>query len=631
MLTSCARCSAPGRSTDRFCRGCGVRRSELSMAVDEVFAPSTGRHHAVDASPGSDDPDTVAFRIPARRAATPSSTAPAMRPSPGRPHPVPPPAAAPRRDTAPGPGLTAWHGGAVGLASLLTILLVLEAVASFSGATGGDAEAAAFLVLVLPRLALAAAGGAVLVALAQRRSSALAGSVTLAVVVLATGLGGAVGALGAFAAMVAIALAAVVVGAPGAPVKPAPGRVAATLAVWVAVGALIAALAGFAYGSIAGRASPGYAGGGVVFLLLAGLAATCAVGLRAGRVAAAWAFAASWPLGLVAVSVADLDGFGLSSVALLHLVAAGVALADPSVAASLGPGALSAWDRARLTVERIPRTWVLWVGLVLAVTTGVLLVVSSSSASGYSAGNTGNGAAVMVVVVGLLALAATVTPTLPWFLRVALGLGGLLVLGLAWGGSNTSSTGSALLWIVVLPLALIGGSVWGAVVNHRHGATSSRPGWVGDGSAPPPYPLSFLTPPTAGGRARLALHAETSLPPEAVLEAVRRVTAVRGNWFVVFDDHVEVAGGDAGSVDLRIGDHCAFPARVHRHGDRTMLDVGGMDRWVQSRPWYGFVPVGPASVQGFWMYRLFLQTVAAEIARLDPRARPEVIGTFKGV
>ncbi|MEJ2887896.1 hypothetical protein [Actinomycetospora aeridis] len=635
MLTTCARCSASGRTTDRFCRGCGLRRSELSAAVEEAFAPaatapSTGRHHAVTAVDAADDPDTVALRVPPPRVATPPSAVPTMpppRPSspPPRPtlHASPPP---PPRPAAKQPPLTAWHGGTVGLAALLTVLLVVEAVIAMGGALGGDADGAGFVVLVLPRLALAAGGAGVLAALAQQRASALAGSVTLAVVVLAMELGTAVDAPGAFAATVAIALASVVLGAPAALLRPVPGRIATTLAVWVAVGAVVAAFAGFAYGSIAGQVSASYAGGGVLFLLVAGVAVACAAGLRAGRVPAAWALAGSWVLTLVAVSVADLDGLGLSSVVVLHLAAAIVALAARPVAASLGPGALATWDRARVTVDRVPRPWVLGGGLVLAVATGLLLAVSGTSASGYSGGNSSTGVTVMIVIVGLLALAATATPTLPWFWRVAVGLGGLLALGIAWSGSSGSGTGSSLTWILVLPLALIGGAVWGALVNHRHGATSSRPGWVGAGSAPPPYPLSFLIPPTAGARSRLALHADVALPPEAVLDAVRRVTAVRGNWFVVFDDTVEIEGEQPGVVALHVGGHCHFRARVESRGGRTVLRVGGMDRYLQSRSWYGFIPVGPAHVQGFWMYKLFLQTVAAELARLDPRARLSIAG-----
>ena len=82
----------------------------------------------------------------------------------------------------------------------------------------------------------------------------------------------------------------------------------------------------------------------------------------------------------------------------------------------------------------------------------------------------------------------------------------------------------------------------------------------------------------------------------------------------------------SGDFTSHIGGHCHFRARVESRGGRTSLRIGGMDRYLQSRSWYGFIPAGPAHVQGFWMYRLYLQTVAAELARLDPHARLAIAG-----
>lgn len=110
-----------------------------------------------------------------------------------------------------------------------------------------------------------------------------------------------------------------------------------------------------------------------------------------------------------------------------------------------------------------------------------------------------------------------------------------------------------------------------------------------------------------------------------MLEAVRRVTAVRGNWFIVWDDHVEVLGADPTTLGLRIGGKCAFRARVEPRQARTVLRVGGLDRWTQSRNYIGgFIPAGLAHIEGFFMYKLFLQTVAAELAHLDPTARARI-------
>jgi hypothetical protein len=201
-------------------------------------------------------------------------------------------------------------------------------------------------------------------------------------------------------------------------------------------------------------------------------------------------------------------------------------------------------------------------------------------------------------------------------------LGGLVALWIGWTGQqDLSTTSSSLTWIVVIPALLVGGVVWGLVENRRTGATSTRPGWSGPGAPPPPRSIAFMVPPTAGGRARLSLDVETALPQHVLLDAVRRVTAVRGNWFVVQGDHVEVSGAGPGELGLHIGGHCHFRARVQPRGARTALRVGGMDLWVQSRSYYfGVVPAGLAHVQGFFAYTLFLRTVGAEIARLDPLA-----------
>ncbi|MHC1560607.1 hypothetical protein ACR9E3_16745 [Actinomycetospora sp. C-140] len=504
-------------------------------------------------------------------------------------------------------------------------MLFLEAVLAVRVATG-EAGVAMFLILVLPRLVLTAGAFAVVVAVAQRRAVAVGAAATVAVVVTAFAAGSVIdGLVSAFAAMLAIALAAVVLATSRSRSLSTPTGLASVLASWWTAGAALAGLVGLAYGGLSG---PGTAGGGIIFLLLAGAGGACAVGLRSARPVAAWVLAATWPVTLVAVSLSDADGLGLGAVLVLHAAAALAAVGSAPIMAALGPAAVAARGRAVVTAARVPRAWLLWGGLALAVATGLLLAVSgSSSASGAS----GAGVGTMVIVVGFLALAAIFTPTLPWFWRVAAAAGGALAIAAGWTGFGSSSSGDALLWVVLVPLALVGTCAWGALVNHRHGTTSSRPGWAGPGTPPPPRSVSFLIPPTAGARSRLALHVETALPPDAALEAVRRATAVRGNWFVVFDDHVEIAGTDDHVVGLHIGGHCHFRARVETRGSRTVLRVGGMDRYLQSRSWYGFIPAGPAHVQGFWMYRLFLQTVAAELARLDTHARLSIAGPSQAV
>ena len=131
------------------------------MAVEQVFAQpttrdldTTGRHDAA-AVPGwtrtrTPSPSGSRRLGPCRRDPVRELRG---RPSSARTGPAP--------LAFPQPGPAAWHWAALGLAGLLGIVLLVEVVLSLSGATGGDAEAAAFVVIVLPRLLLAAGAGGV--------------------------------------------------------------------------------------------------------------------------------------------------------------------------------------------------------------------------------------------------------------------------------------------------------------------------------------------------------------------------------------------------------------------------------------------------------------------------------------
>ena len=120
------------------------------------------------------------------------------------------------------------------------------------------------------------------------------------------------------------------------------------------------------------------------------------------------------------------------------------------------------------------------------------------------------------------------------------------------------------------------------------------------------------------------LELSTTLSPDAALDAVVRATGVRGNWFRTSGDVVAVTGRAEGGVGLKIGGTCTFRALV-TSGGRTELRVGGMDKWTKSRWYFDFlIPISPAKVEGFRMYKLYLRTVASEIARLDPSTRARI-------
>lgn len=258
------------------------------------------------------------------------------------------------------------------------------------------------------------------------------------------------------------------------------------------------------------------------------------------------------------------------------------------------------------------------VAVAVLVVFGLLVIVSSASGAGSGA----SWAGLLSVLIGLLAVAAAFTPTMPAVWRAGCGAAGAfgLVLGASVGFADSALSGWGALMPLV-PAAVVGTVGYGWWHNHRTGATATAPGWTGPGSLPPPSPVQFPLPPTAKGRAGVCLTARTALAPELLLDAVARTTAVRGNWFVVRGDRVDVSGRDDDGQILTIGGHASFRSRIHAHGGDTVLRVGGLDRWVQSRNYWGFVPVGFAHVQGYWAYKCYLQTLAGELACLDPGAR----------
>lgn len=614
-MTRCPRCSTVARESDRFCGGCGSARgavAELTAAVedacddDAVTAPipvpgPRGRHHRVPETPLS---------APSTGSGAPDAAVP-----PGTLVPSGPRASAP---TVPVPpwAVPALAAGA-GLAQLV------DAVVAFPTEAVNGADWSTLAVATLPAFGIAAAFVALAVA-ANRRTRPV--PVCAAVLALATVTAGLFSSPestpGPMTCMlaVAVALLAVVPGvaSPGArrPGMPGPAAAEAPLAWWWVGGCVAAALHGFVISHEVDGGTAGQVVGGVLFLGLAVAGAVCAPLLRGVPDTARWVLTALWPLDAVAVSLSDSGGHVVWPLLSLHL---------GLVAVLIWPLVLTDRASGRLTtlVSRVadaPQLGVL--GGAAAVVLGVGVLVAFTGVSS-SSGVSDTGSTLAVGVVGVLALAVACTPTMTPLWRSGLVAGATLSFWMAWDRGSTLNDGeSTFMWTVFFPVALIGLSGWGALSNRRTGATASRPGWLGAGALPPMIPVPFVAPPTAGARSTVCLELASGLAPEELLDAVRRTTAVRGNWFRTYGDAVEVVGRGLG---LKIGSTCAFRALVGGSGERSVLRVGGMDAWTKSRWFLDFIiPISPAKVEGFRMYKLFLLTVASEATRLDPSARARI-------
>jgi hypothetical protein len=368
---------------------------------------------------------------------------------------------------------------------------------------------------------------------------------------------------------------------------------------------------------------------GVLFLGLAVAGAVCGSQLSAGSVTVRWALAGLWVLDAIAVSLADAGGHLLWPLLALHLGLA-VVLVWPLVA---GDEAARVIGRAAAWVSGAPRVGVLagaggivlLVGVVVAF--GGAAASSGSVSSGWAtSGSAIAGSTVTVGAVGVLALAAACTPTMTPRWRIGLVLGAGVAFWTAWHSVHAMDDGgSTFAWTVFFPVVLVGVSGWGWWTNRRTGATATRPGWEGPGSLPPMISVPFVPPPTAKARSQVRLEVSSTLGPDDLLDAVRRATAVRGNWFRVYGDTVTVAAQSPGGLGLAIGGTCTFRARASSSGSGSVLHVGGMDTWTKSRWYVDFViPISPAKVEGFRMYKLFLTTVASEVARSDGSSQARI-------
>ena len=184
-----------------------------------------------------------------------------------------------------------------------------------------------------------------------------------------------------------------------------------------------------------------------------------------------------------------------------------------------------------------------------------------------------------------------------------------------------------------MPIGVIG-LIAAVVVAVGRGGVLAVVGAFGSGQRavdhPPALPPSATvhpTPLTAGARSTVRLVSTTSAPVAQVLEAFRRAAQVRGNFFLVWGDAVAVEATTSDGFICRTPGSAVFQVRVEVSAGTTRLRVGGFDRYRTSRQYVaGFIPAGPATVQGFRAYKVFLAALAQEVHRLDPGCRT-VIGT----
>ncbi|MFP5023384.1 hypothetical protein [Pseudonocardia phyllosphaerae] len=589
----------------------------------------------------------------------------------GRPLVPPTPAG-----SASGQAVSPWGWAAAGLAGLLAVGLFVDAL---GWATEYEGFSWLMVTSTLPPLLLAAGYGALAVALVRASVVAPWAGVVLAACTVVAACDENVPGPGGFVAVGAILLAcAVLVVSPAGdaargPNDPVEMRAVRTCAVWLALAG--AAGAGVAFGwATEADAAARQAFAGLVFVTVVGGAVLMndrlgkiACGRESGAVLRTLRLlaAVSSLAGVVAALMTEAGQIELLAVGVLGLAVLALITAPsrmralagetplapvrnlesavggvrdslvPAIGSAGPPGTVE--GLARRANDALPQrlrnvpSWMKFGAIGMIVLGIVAAVLAGTSASD---GESQHATLAVVSIVGaLVAAAAVFTPTMPTYWRA--GCAGAALLGIVAGAAGFSGTYSDR-WMILfgsLPLAIAIRSVWGAIANQRNGVTSTSPGWIGQRPrlGPPGRPLTFATPVTAKGRSRLRLQIDTGLDAATVLDHVRAATGVRGNWFVVGGDHVDVQGKRPDELALSITNswklHATFRAVATGHGRRTQLIVGGLDTWTQSRMYYyGFIPAGPASVKGYWMYLLFLQTVAGELRHVDPSVRASIGG-----
>ena len=542
--------------------------------------------------------------------------------------------------------------GVVALAAVLALGLVVDAVLGWPGADEGlqGTERAGPILHTGWCWSLAGAYVWLGWAMWARRAATRRLAAVLAAVVVTLALFSSAAGIGALVATGAGLLALVLAvdrELGGALVRPANPIASARLLVgwWLGatVYAAVLALTRAGYKSIEPLDAASSTAAGVLFWCLAAVGVVVLVATAARHGGVRWVFAGTWVVDAVAVGMIDSGNHAFWALLVLHAAAA-LALLLPARARTYFGDAPLAWTRTVATwwagVLAAPRAVVLGVGGGVVALLGLIVALAGAATPGSpgtspsvtsvpsSSDDLAPGSSwsvVAAVVIALLCVVLTLTPTMPTWWRGGLGAVGALLLVLAFGGDDLFEGRLGAVTLLV-PVVAVASSGLGAWTNWRTGATSTRPGWEGVGAPPPSASPRFPWPPTAGGRSRVQLRADSALGGDALLDAAVRMCAVRGNWFLVGTDTVGAGPrqGDRVVLGLHSGrTRCGeFRARTQRGGPRTTLVVGGMDRWTRRREyWFRVVPAGPASMQGFFMYRLYLQTVASELVRLDPTAR----------
>lgn len=144
---------------------------------------------------------------------------------------------------------------------------------------------------------------------------------------------------------------------------------------------------------------------------------------------------------------------------------------------------------------------------------------------------------------------------------------------------------------------------------------------------------------TAKARSQTALHATTSLEPEAVLALVKQATgAVKGGGASLLTSGVQNLGAEThveqeSPTGLRLSitsgkrlmELCTFSAAVQAEDGQTRLRIGGLETYKTSQPRLFYViPSGPKSIAGFSPYKRLLEQVATQLRATDSTATVSV-------
>lgn len=140
---------------------------------------------------------------------------------------------------------------------------------------------------------------------------------------------------------------------------------------------------------------------------------------------------------------------------------------------------------------------------------------------------------------------------------------------------------------------------------------------------------------TAKARARTALLADTNLTSAETLNIVKAaVGQVKGGGTSLMTSGVVNAGAKIQveheqpdqlvlsiTSGKRLVELCTFSALTIQNESRTSLTVGGLATYKTSQSrLFGLIPMGPASIPGFSLYKRFLVELQTQLQAADPEA-----------